>query len=99
MLVAGPLPFLRKLFSSGDGRASAYPLLPSEWLDSVTLVACSRGRMQSMQAARAVVYLPECQSIACMEFLYVLMRKCQAITGLAIYNARPIGGVSKLSSL
>lgn len=34
-----------------------------------------------------------------MGFLYVLMRKCQAITGLAIYNARPIGEVSKLSSL
>lgn len=37
---------LHKMFSSGDGRASAYPLLPREWLDSVTLVACSRGRMQ-----------------------------------------------------
>lgn len=34
-----------------------------------------------------------------MGFLYVLMRKCQAITGLAIYNARPIGEVSKNSLL
>lgn len=44
MLVGGPL--LLKLFSSGDAWTSAYPLLAKEWLDSVTLVACSRGRMQ-----------------------------------------------------
>lgn len=34
-----------------------------------------------------------------MGFLYVLMRECQAIAGFAIYNARPIEEVSKLSSL
>lgn len=39
--------------------------------------------------------LPECQNIACMEFLYVLMRESQATAGFAIYNARPIGQVSK----
>lgn len=36
-------PVCTSCFSSGDGRASAYPLLPREWLDSVTLAPCSRG--------------------------------------------------------
>lgn len=55
---------LHKMFSSGDRRASAYPLLPREWLDSVTLVACSRGRMQynAVNAGRkGSCVLPECQ--------------------------------------
>lgn len=33
-----------------------------------------------------------------MGFLYVLMRKCQATAGLAIYNTGPIREVSKLFS-
>lgn len=52
-----------------------------------------------MQARKGSRVLPECQSIACMGFQYVLMRECKATAGLAIYNARPIGEVSKLSSL
>lgn len=63
------------------------------------------GRMQprrhAVNAGRkgsCLCLLPECQSIACRGFLYVLMRKSQATAGLAIYDTRAIGEVSKLFS-
>lgn len=39
----------------------------------------------------AVVCCQSFESIACIGFLYVLMRECQASAGFAIYNARSIG--------
>lgn len=49
-----------------------------------------------MQVAMAVVCCQSFENIACIGFLYVLMRECQTSAGFAIYNARSIGQVSKL---